>query len=336
MKQKHLQYLCCPDCQSDFQLEVAKQDGVEVVSGQLKCAHCNQSYEIKCGVPRILADKIESDKLKSAENFSYEWKTFSELSDKYREQFLDWLAPVPADFFKDKVVLDCGCGKGRHTHWSAKFGARDVIGIDLGTTVEVAYKNTREFDNVSVIQCDIYKMPLKPAFDFSYSIGVLHHLPNPAAGFGAMCAQLKPGGRVSAWVYGREGNGWIVYLLNPVRKLITSRLPLAITKVIAFCLTCILQPALKIIYKPINEMHFLKSLRRLLFYNDYLYYISKFNFKENYSIVFDHLLAPTAFYIKRDDFASWFTNNNLQDVKIEWHNKNSWRGTATVSRMERE
>lgn len=328
MKQRHLDYLCCPDCQSDFQLEVVKQDGAEIMTGKLKCSHCDKSYEIIAGIPRILSDTVELEKIKSAESFSYEWKRFSELTDKYREQFLDWLAPVNSDFFKDKIVLDCGCGKGRHLFWSAKFGARDVIGIDLGETVEVAYKNTHEFDNVSVIQCDIFKLPLKPVFDFTYSIGVLHHLPNPAAGFRAMCAKIKPGGRVSAWVYGREGNGWIVYILNPIRKLITSRLPLIITKFIAFCLTCIMQPMLKIIYKPINEVQFLKPLRRLLFYNDYLYYISKFSFKENFSIVFDHLLAPTAFYIRREELEKWFSNNNLEEVQIGWHNKNSWRGTG--------
>jgi uncharacterized protein YbaR (Trm112 family)/ubiquinone/menaquinone biosynthesis C-methylase UbiE len=328
MRLRHLQYLCCPDCRADFKLEVKEQQQTEIVSGKLICHHCNKVYEIKDGIPRILAENIEREKIKSAESFSYEWKNFRKLTDKYKEQFLDWIKPVPADFFKDKVVLDAGCGKGRHVYWSAKFEAKDVIGVDLGSTVEVAYQNTREFENVSIIQADIYHLPLKPVFDYIYSIGVLHHLPTPSQGFDCLVKLLKPGGRISAWVYGREGNGWIIYGLNPIRKFITSKLPLPITKAIAFCLALILQPLVKLIYKPVNEVNFLKPLRQSLFYNEYLYYISKFSFKENYSIIFDHLLAPTAFYISRDEFAGWFKKNGLQQVQISWHNKNSWRGTG--------
>jgi hypothetical protein len=59
----------------------------------------------------------------------------------------------------------------------------------------------------------------------AYSIGVIHHLPVPKSGFLALCSHVKPGGRVAAWVYGKEGNLWIEKLVDPIRKNITSRLP---------------------------------------------------------------------------------------------------------------
>lgn len=331
MKERHLPYLCCPRCRGDFDLEVGERLGDDVVTGVLACASCRVEYPIRRGVARILPQDLAPDKQASAAAFGYEWTRFRELRPEYREQFLDWIAPLTPQDFIGQVVLDAGCGKGRHLYWSAKFGARDVIGVDLGPAVDVAYANTKEFDNVSVIQADIFHLPIKPVVDLAYSIGVLHHLPDPAKGFGVLAATVRPGGTVAAWVYGREGNGWIVYGLNPIRKLLTSRLPHIVTQIIAFLLICILQPVVKLIYRPINRIAALRPLRKLLFYNDYLYDISRFSFRENYSIVFDHLVAPTAFYIPRDEFSKWFERNRLTDVKISRRNKNSWRGVGRKS-----
>lgn len=38
----------------------------------------------------------------------------------------------PEDLFKGRVILDAGCGNGRYTQAFAKYGAKRVIGIDLG------------------------------------------------------------------------------------------------------------------------------------------------------------------------------------------------------------
>ena len=44
--------------------------------------------------------------------------------------------------------------------------------------------------------------------------------------------------------------------------------------------------------------------------------------------MFDHLVAPVAFYLRRDEFAGWFQRAGLTEVNIENHNANSWRGFA--------
>jgi SAM-dependent methyltransferase len=60
--------------------------------------------------------------------------------------------------------------------------------MDLSDAVETAYANLGKMPNVHVVQGDIYHPPFaRPEgggpFDFIYSIGVLHHLPDPEAGF---------------------------------------------------------------------------------------------------------------------------------------------------------
>ena len=104
---------------------------------------------------------------------------------------LGWLAPVEEDFFKDKVVLEGGCGKGRHTLLAARWGARDVVSVDLSDAVESAFAATSGSENMHIVQADLFHLPLNRAFDYAFSIGVLHHLPDPYAGFKSLASKIK-------------------------------------------------------------------------------------------------------------------------------------------------
>src|SRR6185503_3159914 len=100
---------------------------------------------------------------------------------------------------------------------------------------------------------------------------------------------------------------------------------LQLSKVPAACLYA----ATKLVYGPLNKRA--SSLAKRLFYNDYLYAISNFGWREQHTIVFDHLVAPTALYISREDFQKWWHDIDARNVMISWHNKNSWRGFGMIS-----
>jgi SAM-dependent methyltransferase len=300
------------------------------VEGGLRCFSCASSFPITSGIPRF-ADlaEVESDKHATAENFGWQWKHFTHQDARYAEQFLGWIAPVTPEFFRDKVVLEGGCGKGRHTLLAAQWGAREVIGVDLSEAVETAFAATRSVPNAHVVQADIFRLPLARKFDYAFSVGVLHHLPDPRQGFLSLASKVKPGGHVTAWIYGAENNEWIVRLVNPVREKITSRIDrralLHLSKIPAAGMFL----ATKLIYGPLNRRG--STLGQYLFYNDYLSAIAPFGWRDQHLIVFDHLVAPTAFYISREEFESWWRDVAATDVKISWHNKNSWRGTGMIS-----
>jgi SAM-dependent methyltransferase len=303
-------------------------EGAEIMEGALCCTGCTSSFPIVRGIPRFLATELDRDKKATADAFGYEWTHYSKLTEADSREFLDWIAPVaPADF-EDRIVLDAGCGKGRHIFLAARFKARTVVGVDLSDAVEAAYQNTRELPNVHVIQADISNLPFKNPFDLAYSIGVLHHLPIPKAGFLALTKHVKPGGRISAWVYGKEGNLWIEKLVDPVRKNVTSRLPRIITRCLSFFPAVTLYAALKLLYKPARRLPWLK---RLLPYSDYLCSISDYSFVENFWNVFDQLVAPTAFYHSQDEVVDWFETAKARNIQISRHNSNSWRGTALLA-----
>jgi SAM-dependent methyltransferase len=300
------------------------------MEGELRCPSCSSSFAITSGIPRFAdLDQVEIDKRATATGFGWQWQHFTQEDERYAEQFLGWIAPVKPEFFRDKVTLEGGCGKGRHTQLAARWGAREVIGIDLSVAVETAYAATRALPNAHIIQADIYHLPLARKFDYAFSVGVLHHLPDPRAGFVALASKVKPGGHVSAWIYGAENNEWITRFVNPVREKITSRIDQRALLQLSKLPAAFLYLATKLEYGPLNKSG--SSLAKHLFYNDYLNAISNFGWREQHTIVFDHLVAPTAFYISRDEFETWWRDIDARDVEISWHNKNSWRGLGKIS-----
>lgn len=328
MKRRLLQYLACPSCDKEIQLaSVASSEGEEILEGELACVSCDRRYSILRGIPRFVElETIERGKAATAENFGWQWQHFNETDERYAQQFLGWIAPVKPEFFQGKVVLEGGCGKGRHTQLASTWGARDVIGVDLSIAVETAFAATRQLENAHIVQADIYHLPFRRCFDYAFSIGVIHHLPDPRSGFSSLAGKVKAGGHLSVWVYGAENNEWITGVVSPLRERLTSRLRPSALLHLSKLPAAVVFTATKLLYGPLNRSPLGKPLAGHLFYNDYLYAISHFGWREQHSIVFDHLNAPTAFYIPRAEFQEWWKDIGASDVVIGWHNKNSWRG----------
>lgn len=332
MKRKLLDYLRCPSCAGAIRLALASQmDGAEIMEGQLACDSCACSFPIVRGIPRFSTpEKVEADKAATAENFGWQWQHFVQGDELYADQLLGWIAPVRPEFFQGKVVLEGGCGKGRHTQLAAGWGARDVIGVDLSEAVETAFTATRTLDNAHIVQADIYDLPFARAFDYAFSVGVLHHLPDPQAGFRSLASKVKAGGNLSAWVYGAENNEWITRFIDPLREKFSSRMDRRALLHLSKLPTALMYLATKLIYGPLNRSHGGSRLARHLFYNDYLNAISQFGWREQHTIVFDHLVAPTSHYIPREAFEKWWRDIDARDVTVGWHNKNSWRGFGRI------
>lgn len=330
MKERLLQYLACPFCGGDILLAHAgRYEDKEIIEGVLNCRKCDREYRVTGGIPRFAAlDKIEEDKARTAANFGWQWERFTQRDEKYADQLLGWLQPVTPDFFAGKTVLEAGCGKGRHTLLAHKWGAREVIGFDLSASVDTAFRATRHLENVHIVQADIYRPPFKKTFDYAFSVGVLHHTPDPKKAFLALAAKVKKDGHLSAWIYGEENNEWIINYVNPVREGITSKMNQPTLYQLSKLPTIGVFLASKLVYKPLNKAA--KPVAGKLFYNDYLNHLGSFGWREQHNIVFDHLVAPTAFYISREEFEEWWEELGVEEVEITWHNRNSWCGFGRI------
>ena len=328
MKEKLLNLLACPECGGDIFLSGAeKREELEIIEGVLSCKNCALDFKIVRGVPRFAdLSKIEQDKADTAENFGWQWTHFTQEDTKYNEQFLGWLKPVKPEFFAGKIVLEGGCGKGRHTKLAAEWGAKEIVGIDLSAAVESAFALTRNLPNAHIVQADIFKLPFKRAFDYAFSVGVLHHTPDPKKAFLSLASKVTLGGHISAWVYGAENNEWITRYVNPIREGFTSKINQPTLFQLSKLPTLGVFLASKLIYKPLDKT----PLGKKLFYHEYLTHLGSFGWREQHNIVFDHLVAPTAFYISKEEFETWWKEIEAKDVEITWHNQNSWCGFGRI------
>jgi SAM-dependent methyltransferase len=319
MRRDLLTVLACPDCAGDIEGDFEE----ELEHGQLHCQSCGREFPVQHGVPTLLPSQGNALAEQVAGQFAEQWKRYDDRRPEYRQQLLDWIAPVTPEFFAGKLVLDGGCGKGRHLAVSAEFGPRLLVGVDLGEAAYVARQATRELPNVQVVRGDMLRLPFKPGvFDYAYSVGVLHHLPDPQGGFDSMVSRVKPGGHLSAWVYGYENNEWIVKLVNPFREKVSNRLPRPLLKALSWWLAGLVLLVARGVYRPWNR----QFPQQRLFYQDYLLYIAGFPHREIETIVYDQLNPSIAYYLPRQQFESWF--EGLEQVSIAWHNRNSWRGFA--------
>ncbi|WP_435020555.1 methyltransferase domain-containing protein [Tundrisphaera sp. TA3] len=328
MRPEALAYLACPDTGAALDLGPDPRidpDG-HVMAGTLVGQADGRRFAIEDGVPRLHPRSVDAVKVETARRFDDEWLHWKDLRDYYERQFLGWVAPLrPADF-AGKVVFEGGCGKGRHTATVAGFGPKALVSLDLGRSALVAFEHTRHLANAHVVMGDLLHPPVRPVFDLAFSVGVIHHLPDPAEGFASLARVARDGGRVAIWVYGLENNGWIARVVGPVREALTARLPPGPLRHASAIPSAALWAAIRMFYKPRAG-----GRGPRLPYGDYFASMHDFPFDEIHSIVFDQLVTPVAHYLPGDEVRRWFADG-FADPVVRWHNRYSWTGLGTVRR----
>jgi Flp pilus assembly protein TadD/2-polyprenyl-3-methyl-5-hydroxy-6-metoxy-1,4-benzoquinol methylase len=102
----------------------------------------------------------------------------------------------PGRVMKDFLVA--GCGTGQHSISTAqKFGDRAMLAVDLSlASLSYAKRKSRERGlEMEYGQADILELgALTRDFDVIESIGVLHHMKDPFAGWKALLSRLRPHG----------------------------------------------------------------------------------------------------------------------------------------------
>ncbi|MBI4489898.1 MAG: methyltransferase domain-containing protein [Deltaproteobacteria bacterium] len=254
MRYRLLDLLACPHCREPFALEafecaVGHRGEEEVEQGLLKSA-CGAWYPIVDGVPVILPNALniysqfavryrallpewtfsqeeiaqfEREKRKTQESFGFEWTVYSAVHEE-RDRAYALEGGLTPEYFRGKLVLDAGCGYGRHTRVVQQFGA-EVVGLDLSVAVRNARRLTRELPNIHIVQGDLFSPPFPhEGFDLVYSWGVLHHTPNPRKAFDGLVDFVREGGDISVKIY-RKRPAPAALVESLIRKL-TLRLPL--------------------------------------------------------------------------------------------------------------
>ena len=121
-------------------------------------------------------------------------------------------------------ILVAGCGTGQHSIGTAsRFSDCQVTAVDLSlASLAYAKRMTTELGitNLKYLQADILKLnQLKQKFDIIESVGVLHHMDEPMAGWRVLTDLLKPNGLMRIGLYSELAR----LQITEVRKEITSQ-----------------------------------------------------------------------------------------------------------------
>lgn len=132
----------------------------------------------------------------------------------------DWSAPfralVAGGGTGDALIMlaqllrDAGC-PAEITYVDASASARAVA---------AARAEARGLDNIRFITGDLLSAPALGPFDYIDCCGVLHHLPDPQAGFDALAAALDPAGGMGLMVYAPYGRTGVYPVQDALRALV--------------------------------------------------------------------------------------------------------------------
>ncbi|MDC3397018.1 class I SAM-dependent methyltransferase [Candidatus Pelagibacter sp.] len=166
-------------------------------------------------------------------DFGEEWDKY-DYSDNQKEnlylfnKYFD-IFPYKKFNYKNLNCLDVGCGSGR---W-AKILSKKVKHLTLldpsEKALKVAKKNLRDRKNVKFINKSVGDMKFKKKFDFIYSIGVLHHIPDINDAIRTIAKNLKKNQPFLIYLYYNLDNKplyfKIVWSLSELIRAIVSKLP---------------------------------------------------------------------------------------------------------------
>lgn len=350
MKTRLLDLLACPWCGQPFEARAydSPSNAGEITSGVL-VSGCGRRFPIVRGIPRIIEnatelfpdfvdahrddfpnapnappkrDRTDAAIEKTRKSFGYQWTVFREMVIDFRDNFFFYIRPLDEKFFKDKLGLDMGCGFGRHIYNAAVFGA-EMVGVDLSDAIESTAENTRELPNVHLVQADVYHLPFKPAaFDFAYSIGVLHHLPDPERGYQSLLPIVKPGGAVFIWVYSKK-RAMVNFILEAARA-VTTRVPPKVQQALSFACAAVDWCGFIVPYRVLSKMPGIGSMMQKLPLPRLRVY-TRYPFQVVYADWFDRFAAPIRFYYDEHDMADWVSRAKLTHTSISPTGLYGWR-----------
>lgn len=169
--------------------------------------------------------------LTTVESFGEEWNAFHHFDDseirKIGDTYFDIVTPEMLG--QDKIAADFGCGTGRWSKYMHdKVGA--VAAIDPSDAVLAAGHLLQDIPNVHLYKASIDNLPFENNyFDFGFSLGVLHHIPDTAKAMEACVEKIKPGGHFLVYLYYKLDNRGKLYRflfsLSDLVRRVVSKMP---------------------------------------------------------------------------------------------------------------
>lgn len=267
--------------------------------------------------------KLDRVKEQTIKDFGEQWTAFRENKGYYAsvELLKDIIAPlVNPDEIQGRRVAEIGSGTGRIVNMLLGAGAAHVLAIEPSAAYDVLKENTKDqTDRLTLLKATGEQIPPSGDLDYVFSIGVLHHIPEPEPVVRAAYQAVRPGGKLCVWLYGKEGNRLLLSFWLPLRW-ITKRLP----HVGLMAMVWFIYIPLRIYMAMCRVLPFL-PLRRYL-----LNVLGKFDPPTmRWCVIYDQLNPAYAKYYTRDEAHALLASAGFQDVQIYHRHGYSWTVVGT-------
>ncbi|MEI8125742.1 MAG: methyltransferase domain-containing protein [Parachlamydiaceae bacterium] len=153
-----------------------------------------------------------------------------------RKYFVEPHIPLFAEFqkWKDKDVLEIGCGIGTDSINFARAGAKLTVMELSEKSLEITKKRFDVYgiDGVSFILADVEHFSTvlqNKKFDLVYSFGVIHHTPNPSLAIQEIEKVLKPHGELRIMLYSKYSTKNFMINLGLAQPEAQTKCPIAFT-----------------------------------------------------------------------------------------------------------
>ena len=196
------------------------------------------------------------------------------------------VSPFDLKLIKDKKIMEVGVGSGRITNNLIKFNPQKIIGIE--PQLRSVKKNINS-SKVELLNLKAQNMNFENEFNYVFSLGVIHHIPEYRDALKKIYNSLKKDGKFIIWVYGKEGNELYLLIFNNLRK-ITILLPDFILRIISqlLAITTYLYGFLcKFFPLPLKDY--------------FVNVFNKFSFKHKSYVIFDQLNPSFAKYFSKEE-----------------------------------
>jgi len=253
-------------------------------------------------------------------DFGEQWRRYRDNNGFYgsMELFYDMIHPfLKSGDIKNCKVAEIGSGTGRIVNMLLEAGARHVVALEPSDAFEVLCRNILEPGKVTCLKVTGDQLPAYGDLDYVFSIGVLHHIPDPRPVVDAAFRALRPGGHFFLWLYGREGNRLYLALLKPLRVL-TKRLP-------HFILTSLVE----VTYWPLVLYIKLCHILPLPLKGYMLSVLEKMSPEKRKLIIYDQLNPSYAKYYTRQEAEKLLLDGKFENARLHHRHGYSWTVIGT-------
>ena len=231
------------------------------------------------------------------------------------EMLKDIVYPFDLNEIKDKKICEIGSGSGRIIKKLNSFKPRKILAVVPSSAIEVAKFNNKD-TSIEFLNIRGQNLSFKEEFDYIFSLGVIHHIPEYEIVCKKIYNSLKFNGKFIIWVYGYENNEIYLKIFNNLRR---------VTRIIPDFL---LRFLCKILNVSAILYIFLCRLFNLPLKEYFIKIFSKCSFKKREEIIFDQLNPSFSKYFKKEELESLLINSGFSKIKINHRHNYSWTAIA--------